>query len=213
MKMNTNRIIGLYATQDYGKTYMINFLISKIPKDVKIFLFDTNYEAESKYKSPNQNLFKVTSKKPSAQETPEFLNDTILMLRSKYSNFFLVIEDIDKIIDTPAKQKRLKEIFNLTSDSRHQRIGIIYASKEPTNIPVKLRTTTNLFFIGNFTEPAHLKYISQMVNKRIIENLVKPQFFMLDRLASDKKDMRHIVVVNNDKLYIVGEDENKQDGE
>jgi hypothetical protein len=179
--LDTNRIIGLYAPQNYGKTYAMAKLAREISEHVPVFVYDTNFERLSAYPQDLPNLRFIKAKKISKQETPEFLNTAILTLRANYSNFFLFIEDLDKLIRTNTKSADTMEIFKLASDSRHQRIGICYATKEPTNIPVKLRSNTNLFFIGQFIEPAHLKVINGYVDKKLIRGLVKPEFIKLDR--------------------------------
>jgi hypothetical protein len=120
-------------------------------------------------------------------------------LRANHSNFFLVIEDIDKLIETSHKTKETLEIFKLASDSRHQRIGIIYATKEPTNIPVKLRSNTNLFFIGQFIEPSHLKTLSGIVDKKVLKSLVKPEFLMLDRYTNTTDKIK---IVDNELVKL-----------
>jgi hypothetical protein len=187
MKLDTNRIIGFYAPQNYGKTYLMSRLVGQIAKHVPVFVFDTNFERLTAYPQNQKNINFVKAKNIVNQEKPSFLNTTITYLRSRYSNFYLVIEDIDKLVDTSHKTQETLEIFKLASDSRHQRIGIIYATKEPTNIPVKLRSSTNLFFIGQFIEPTHVKTLSGLVDKTLLKSLKKPEFLMLDRYTNEVK--------------------------
>lgn len=182
--LDTNRIIGMYAPQNYGKTYAMSKLAVEIAKHIPVFVYDTNFERLVAYPQNVPNLYFIKAQKISQQETPEFLNDAILHLRANYSNFFLFIEDLDKLIKSNVKTAETMEIFKLASDSRHQRIGIVYATKEPTNIPVKLRSNTNLFFIGQFIEPTHLKTIGGYVDKKLIKGLKKPEFIMLDRYTN-----------------------------
>lgn len=182
--LDTNRIIGMYAPQNYGKTYAMSKLAVEIAKHIPVFVYDTNFERLVAYPQNIPNLYFIKAQKISQQETPEFLNDAILHLRANYSNFFLFIEDLDKLIKSNVKTAETMEIFKLASDSRHQRIGIVYATKEPTNIPVKLRSNTNLFFIGQFIEPTHLKTIGGYVDKKLIKGLKKPEFIMLDRYTN-----------------------------
>ena len=182
--LDTNRIIGLYAPQNYGKTYAMSILARQISEHVPVFVYDTNFERLTAYPQNVKNISFIKAKKISEQETPEFLNKSILYLRGKLSNFFLFIEDLDKLIKSNQKTAETMEIFKLASDSRHQRIGIVYATKEPTNIPVKLRSNTNLFFIGQFIEPTHLKTIGGYVDKKLIKRLKKPEFIMLDRYTN-----------------------------
>lgn len=181
MKLSTNRIIGVYAPPNYGKTYLMRWLLTYIAPKVPVFVYDTNFERTAAYSGLNENIQFIKSPKVSEQATPKFLNKAILYLRSHYSNFYLVIEDIDKLIDTPSKTKDTLEIFKIASDNRHQRIGLIYASKTPTNIPVILRSSTSLFFFGSFIEPAFTKYIGQMIDKKKLSKIKSPEFIMLDR--------------------------------
>ena len=196
MILDTNRIIGFYAPQNYGKTYMMSKLVMQIAEHIPVFVYDTNFERLTAYPQAHKNISFVKAKNIVNQEKPEFLNTTITYLRANHSNFFFVIEDIDKLVETSHKTKETLEIFKLASDSRHQRIGIIYATKEPTNIPVKLRSATNLFFIGQFIEPQHVKTLSGLVDKNQLKALKKPEFLMLDRYTNDVKK----VTYNNDKL-------------
>lgn len=193
MQLDTNRIIGLYAPQNYGKTYLMSKLVAQIAQHVKVFVYDTNFERTTAYPAI-PNVYFIKAKNVVNQEKPEFLNTAILTLRSPPfgSNLFIVIEDIDKLIETSHKTKETLEIFKLASDSRHQRIGIIYATKEPTNIPVKLRSSTNLFFIGQFIEPQHVKTLSGLVDKKQLKTLKggnnqKSEFLMLDRYTNTVK--------------------------
>ena len=196
MILDTNRIIGFYAPQNYGKTYMMSKLVMQIAEHIPVFVYDTNFERLTAYPQAHKNISFVKAKNIVNQEKPEFLNTTITYLRANHSNFFFVIEDIDKLVETSHKTKETLEIFKLASDSRHQRIGIIYATKEPTNIPVKLRSATNLFFIGQFIEPQHVKTLSGLVDKNQLKALKKPEFLMLDRYTNDVKK----VTYNNDRL-------------
>ena len=196
MQLDTNRIIGFYAPQNYGKTYMMSKLVMQIAEHIPVFVYDTNFERLTAYPQAHKNISFVKAKNIVNQEKPEFLNITITYLRANHSNFFFVIEDIDKLVETSHKTKETLEIFKLASDSRHQRIGIIYATKEPTNIPVKLRSATNLFFIGQFIEPQHVKTLSGLVDKNQLKALKKPEFLMLDRYTNDVKK----VTYNNDRL-------------
>ena len=201
MILDTNRIIGFYAPQNYGKTYLMSKLVAQISQHIRVFVYDTNFERLTAYPQNSKNISFVKAKNITNQEKPEFLNTTITYLRANFSNFFLVIEDIDKLIETSHKTKETLEIFKLASDSRHQRIGIMYATKEPTNIPVKLRSATNLFFIGQFIEPQHGKTLSGLVDKKQLQQLnggngQKAEFLMLDRYTNEVKK----VMYDNDKL-------------
>ena len=197
MKLDTNRIIGLYAPQNYGKTYMMTWLVSVISQHCDVYVYDTNFERYVSYRKGNLNRIKfLKAKDITKQETPEFLNQGILKIRSMATNCFIVIEDIDKMVEGSSKTKETLEVFKLASDSRHQRIGIIYATKEPVNIPVKLRANTNLFFIGQFIEPAHVKTLSAFIDKKTLRELKKPEFIMLDRYDNTTR----IITLNNDKL-------------
>ena len=190
MQLDTNRIIGFYAPQNYGKTFIMSKLVFEIAKHIPVFVYDTNFERLTAYPQSTKNISFVKAKNVLNQEKPEFLNTTITYLRAHYTNFYFVVEDIDKLIETSHKTKETLEIFKLASDSRHQRIGLIYATKEPTNIPVKLRSNTNLFFIGQFIEPAHVKTLAEIVDKKELKKLKKPEFLMLDRYTNNVKKVK-----------------------
>lgn len=195
--LDTNRIIGIYASQNYGKTYLTSNLVNIISEHTNVFIFDTNFERLSKYPQNKKNIKFIKAANIINQSSVEFLNEALLYLRSKNNaNFYIVIEDIDKIVENAHKSKKIIELFNLASDSRHQRIGIIYITKEPVNIPVKLRSNTNLFFIGSYIEPAHVKTLSAIVDKKLLKSLVKPEFIMFDRYNSRVNK----VIIKNDKL-------------
>jgi len=185
MKINTNSIIGFYAMQNYGKTYGIKQLIAKIAPHSKVLIYDTDFEGNSYIRGlppeAAKNVFYVRAKNKSDQTDGEWVSRMLIDIRAQYSNCFIIFEDIDKLTDAH-HSKALKEIYQLASDSRHQRIGVIYATKEPVNIPVKLRSCTNLFFIGQFLEPAHLKTLAGFVDKEEIKKLKPPQFIRIDRL-------------------------------
>lgn len=183
MQLDTNRIIGLFAPQFYGKTHLMNWLIDKIPKNVMIFVYDVNFERLTSY-TERENLKFIIAKNKADQDTPEFLDTAIRHLRANYSNFFLVIEDLDKVIGKIHGRIDDSEICKLASDSRHQRIGLMYASKMPTNLPVILRADTNLFFIGQFIEPVYVNTIAQMVDRDTLVSLKPHQFIMLDRYTN-----------------------------
>ncbi len=189
INLNTNRIIGLYAPQEYGKSFFARYFAKIIASHIPVFVYDTNFEANTNY-AGIKNVFAIHSIKKSEMESPEFFNKAILDLRAKQSNFFLIIEDIDKLLDTSHKTKNTLEIFKLASDSRHQRIGIIYLTKEPSNIPVKLRANTNMFLIGQFLEPVHIKYLSAMIDKKLIKSLIKPEFILFDRTTQTIKKVK-----------------------
>ncbi len=104
----------------------------------------------------------------------------MLTLRSKYSKFAFAVEDIDKLIQSKIKTTDTLEIYKLASDSRHQRIAVIYTSKTPSYIPTTLRLNTNLFFFGKFVEPAFVKWIEQIVPHEIYAQIHKPEFVALD---------------------------------
>jgi hypothetical protein len=188
LTINTNRITGFYATQNYGKTYAIKSLITLVLESgLPVFVFDTNYESYAYSSGLPENLksrlFFIKATTKSDQTNPKWINQMLIKLRSKFKNFFIVFEDIDKLYNS-SNGDELDIIRQLASDSRHQRIGIIYATKEPTNIPVKLRSVTNLFFIGQFIEPAHLKTLGGFIDSKKIRALKKPEFIMLDRLTN-----------------------------
>ena len=185
VKLDTNRIIGFYATQNYGKTYGMSKIVQEYAKRMNTFIFDTNFERLTAYPQNIKNISFIKAKNPTMQENPKFLNDSLLYIRSNYeSPYLIVIEDLDKMITVNIRTEENKEIYKLASDSRHQRIAMMYATKEPVNIPVKLRSNTNLFFFGSFQEPNHVKTISNFIDKKQLKAIKKPEFIMLDRYTN-----------------------------
>ena len=98
--LDTNRIIGFYAPQNYGKTYAMNRLAREIGAHIPVFVYDTNFERLTAYPKDVPNIRFVKATSPGRQETPEFLNTAILQLRAHYSNFFLFIEDLSSLMNS-----------------------------------------------------------------------------------------------------------------
>ena len=65
----------------------------------------------------------------------------------------LVIDDLDLFYDgNSSLSVKSKEIKNLFSNGRHQRVGCIWISKALKYIPKKVISNTDVFYIGNFIE-------------------------------------------------------------
>ena len=192
LELDNSKIIGVYASGNYGKSFLIRYIIEQINDYTPVFIYDTNQEKLSNYKGL-KNTFFITPQKLINLEDPEVLEKSILKLRSEYSNFFLVIEDIDKFF---TEQKKANIISKLSSDNRHQRIGVIYATKYPTQIPPRLRGNTHIFFFGQFVEPLYVKTINEIIPKSLIKKIKKPEFIMFNRSTNEKFK----VVIDNGEL-------------
>ncbi len=199
LKLNTDRVIGLYAPQKYGKTTIMHYLAEEYSKHIQTFIYDTDIERYKTYRDLTKNVKFVYPKRLSDIESQSFFNKTLLYLRANYSNFAFFIEDIDKIIQSKIKSKETLEVYKIASDSRHQRIAIIYSSKTPSYIPTTLRLNTNLFFFGKFVEPDFVQWITTIVPKDVYMKIKKPEFVMLDVWSSEYA----IVKYDMDKNEIV----------
>jgi len=191
LTLNMSRVIGIYAPQKYGKTFLMHYLLELYLRNKKAcFLYDTDMERNTTY-SDLAGLHFVYSRRLSDMEDQQFFNDTILKLRAQYSNFVLAVEDIDKLLQSPVKSSETLEIYRLASDSRHQRIAVIYSTKTPSYIPTTLRLNTNLFFFGKFVEPDFVKWITTIVPKQTYAKIKKPEFVMLDVWTSNYAIVRY----------------------
>ena len=74
MQLDTNRIIGFYAPQNYGKTYMMSKLVMQIAEHIPVFVYDTNFERLTAYPQAHKNISFVKAKNIVNQEKPEFRN-------------------------------------------------------------------------------------------------------------------------------------------
>ncbi len=196
LKLNTDRIIGLYAPQKYGKTTIMHWLAEQYSQHIPVYIYDTDMERYRTYSDLHKNVFFTYPKNLSDIESQEFFNKTILYLRSKYSNIAIFVEDIDKIIQSKIKSKDTLEIYKLASDSRHQRIAVVYSSKTPSYIPTTLRLNTNLFFFGKFVEPDFVKWITTIVPRDVYAKIKKPEFVMLDVWTSEYAIVRYNMDTN-----------------
>ncbi len=196
LNLNTDRIIGLYAPQKYGKTTLMHYLVEQYAKHIPCYIYDTDLEKERTYGDLTHNVKFTYPRVISDLENQKFFNQAITYLRSKYSNIAIVVEDLDKIIQSKIKSNDTLEIYKLASDSRHQRIALIYSSKTPSYIPTTLRLNTNLFFFGKFVEPDFVKWITAIVPKEVYAKIKKPEFVMLDVWSGDYKIIRYDMAAN-----------------
>lgn len=206
MKLNTDRKIGLFAMSGYGKSTLGNFLIESYSQKVPVIIYNTDYE-DLKFNSKNVIVLAPDVHKV---DDLEYLNRIIRKLRSKYSNFMLYIRDIDVFFDDKkSADKFAKELKNLASTGRHQRIGLIYESKQLKYMPLKVISNTNLIFFGNFSEVDDVKRLKNFAAKKEITSLKSPAFIMYDRITNERflvhLDMERGKLVNDMKLKDLSE--------
>ncbi len=194
-KLNNERVIGIFAPSGYGKTY----LLMEILKNIKtpIIYYDTDGEIDKiKANLEQHNINALIFSPPNDERSTDlnYLNEWILGLRAKYSNIFVVIDDLDLFFDAKTSiSQSSKQLLNIASTSRHQRIGIIYCAKQLKYIPLKLISNTNLFYIGNFIEQGDLARVNPLIKPFDARNLKKyssanpSEFVKLDRWAGIKE--------------------------
>ena len=179
IELSTSRVIGIYAPQKYGKTFITHYFLEEYMKHVEAYLYDTDLERHASYRDL-RNLNFVYPIKKTDIEKEESVNKAILTIRSKKTNCIIAIEDIDKLMQNKTKTKTNSELYKIASDSRHQRIALLYNSKTPSYIPTTLRLNTNLFLFGKFIEPLAVDYITSIIPKELYAKIHKPEFVFYD---------------------------------
>jgi hypothetical protein len=201
LKLDLKRVVGIFAPQNYGKTLLTHYFIEQYLKNgITSYLYDTDFEKERSYNDLH-GLKVIYTKRLADMENEQSLNNLVLQLRARSGNFLFVVEDVDKVLQNSRKSLSNLEIFKLASDSRHQRIAVIYTSKTPSYIPTTLRLNTNLLLFGKFVEPLFVKAITEIIPREIYDKIKKPQFIMYDTLTQDysiiQYDMNRNVLVND----------------
>ncbi|MEM3844878.1 MAG: hypothetical protein QXU98_04165 [Candidatus Parvarchaeota archaeon] len=191
LTLDTSRVIGLIAPQSYGKTTLLHLFAEIYSRYINVFVFDTDFERMRTYGDLSKNMHFIYPK-DATMPKEVFLNETIKYIRSKYSNIAIIIEDYDKFLISRGKNTKNDAIYTLASDSRHQRIALIYTSKTPAYIPTTLRLNTNLFFIGKFTDTANYTYIKKMLpNNNMYDTLNKHEFVMIDNYTNTYSKIKY----------------------
>jgi len=186
--------IGILARSGYGKTRLVRQLIpmaSKQMPNVLFIYYNTDFENLPELKGlKNVKIFTPDKEK---NDDLKYLNDFILNIRSKYSNVMLIIDDIDLFFDGNSslslKSKELKQLF---SNGRHQRIGCIWISKQLAFIPKKIISNTDLFYLGNFVEQQDLERLKGFVDTKQIVKLTDPIFMRYDRRVVPSERVKYI---------------------
>ena len=192
MELNQSLRIGILASSGYGKTYLTQSLIKQLAtqhKEIKYIYYNTDFESLDMIKS----LKNVVIFKPDKEFNDDlsYLNKFILEIRSKYSNIMLIIDDLDLFYDgNSSLSVKSKEIKNLFSNGRHQRVGCIWISKALKYIPKKVISNTDVFYIGNFVEKDDIDRLRGFVDVELIRKLTKPVFLRYDRRDLPNDRMR-----------------------
>lgn len=183
MELNQALRIGVLASSGYGKTYLTQNLIKQLAnqnKTIKYIYFNTDFESLEMIKGLKNVIIFQPDKE--LNDDLQYLNQWILEMRSKYTNCMLVIDDLDLFYDgNSSLSVKSKEIKNLFSNGRHQRVGCIWISKALKYIPKKVISNTDVFYIGNFVEKDDVDRLRGFVNVDIVKKLTKPVFMRYDR--------------------------------
>lgn len=192
MQFDTDRVIGLYAPQHYGKTSIMHYIIEQYTQHIPCYLFDTDHERLRDYGDLHKNMFFIYQK-DLTKSKEEFLNESIDWLVAKKMNMLIVIEDYDKYLMSRGRSESNSNVYEIASDSRHHNIAIMYSTKTPSYIPTTLRLNTNLFFYGVFKEPLYSKYITQFVNMKDYKKVdkLKHEFLAVDNYDDTTKIVRY----------------------
>jgi ABC-type oligopeptide transport system ATPase subunit len=186
MSINTDRKIGIFGFSGYGKSFLGMSLLAMIRQKWKVYIYNTDAEKLA----GKINLSNITIYDAQTDSIDE-LNKFILTVRASKSNCFIYIVDIDVFTDGLSHTSpKLNILKNLMSTGRHQRIGLIYESKQMQHIPSKVLSNTNLFFIGNFTESNDLKKLLNYARKSEIMQLTDHKFIEFDRWTLERNIIR-----------------------
>lgn len=169
---SVNRKIGVYAQSNYGKTWLIRELIKYYASNgVPVVVYDTDH-MDLKYKFSAIKNCIVFQPAVGKEDDPQYLNKFLNVLKSKYSNFMVFIDDLDSFFDSnSALSFEFEALKSAASKGRHQRMGLIYASKMAAYIPTQLVQNTNLFYIGSFPTAKSIKSIDKIVSFDDIKKL------------------------------------------
>lgn len=192
MELNQSLRIGILASSGYGKTYLTQSLIKQLAtqhKEIKYIYYNTDFESLDMIK-PLKNVI-IFKPDKEFNDDLSYLNKFILEIRSKYSNIMLIIDDLDLFYDgNSSLSVKSKEIKNLFSNGRHQRVGCIWISKALKYIPKKVISNTDVFYIGNFVEKDDIDRLRGFVDVELIRKLTKPVFLRYDRRDLPNDRMR-----------------------
>lgn len=178
LELNTDRVIGIFAPQKYGKSVLTHYFLEVYLKHIPAFLYDTDKEYFKSYYDLH-GLKTIMPKSKNLESEADF-NKLLLSFRAKFSNTLLAVEDIDKIFQSARRTKINNETYKFASDSRHSRIAFVYNTKTPSYIPTTLRLNTNLFLFGRFVEPLAVHYITAIIPKEVYNQIKKPEFVLYD---------------------------------
>lgn len=175
--INRDTHIGIGAYTGYGKTVLGDYFIRKFATVGTVVVYNTDFETH--VYPPNVKVFNPP--KQSASDLT-YLNTWIRKLRASGSNYTIYIRDLDRFFDSgSALSKSASELKDLISTGRHQGVNLIYEFKQPSYIPSKIFSGTQLLFIGNFTEYNDVKKLRNYADRKELQKITKPIFIMVDR--------------------------------
>lgn len=177
VKLSTDRKIGIFGYSGYGKSFLGAYLIGVFSTKVPVYLFNTDTE-ERLNSIPSKNVTAYNAKTSDIKELTKF----ITTIRAKKTNCMVYVTDMDIYFDGKSDyNKEVSKIKEFISRGRHQRIGLMYESKQMQFIPSKILSNTNLFLIGNFTESNDLKKLKNYATISEIGSLTDHKFILFDR--------------------------------
>lgn len=165
MKLSTNRKIGVFSQSNYGKTYLVKSLIEFICRSGgRVVVYDTDH-MDSRFKFSSVKGCKVFKPATGRECDPKYLDWFLTQMKAKYSDFYVFIDDLDSFFDEHSSLGfDFGELKSLASKGRHQRIGLIYATKMCSFLPTQIIQNTNLFYIGSFPTAKSIKQIDKVVS-------------------------------------------------
>lgn len=197
-QLNTDRIIGVYAKARYGKTNLIANILKRITQDWYVIMYDINYE-QPKFRglSFNKHLIFHTPEERNANKL-EQLNKFIKDMRTKSSNFFIYIEDLDSFFDDATSlSKDAFELKDLVGRGGHQRVGFIYAAKQPRVIPLKVISATNLMYLGKFQQQDDVQALRNYATAQQLSTLENRYFIEYDDWTNQKTRIKADVLIGD----------------
>jgi len=190
-KFSVNRKIGVFAISNAGKTYLIKSIIEYLcSQGEQVVIYDTDHMDGNKFDFTGIKGCHPFNPKVGMEDNPEYLNKFLTVIKSKYSNFYLFIDDVDSFFDEHgANAFDFGELKSLASKGRHQRIGLIYASKMASFLPSQLIQNTNLFYVGTFPTERSIKQLDKIVSFKEIHglNFEAHEFLEIDAENNFKK--------------------------
>ena len=192
-KLNVSRKIGIIAPSGYGKTWAGHVLAGAVKAPVVVY--DTDYEKDKGLPQAPfafSSLKNVTVITPSLEKGEElgYLDNFIRQCEAKLSNAFIYITDLDVFFDKGNSLSfETSALKGLMSKGRHQRLGVIYDTKQAAFIPSKVIGNTNLFYIGKLVSLSDRRQVQDYITAEEIAKLdaKKREWWRIDTIEGTKE--------------------------